>query len=115
MDQIIDQSLSKLSEFDFVDIYENRGWLDNFHIWLGSYFEIYKENETEIVPHPYQSCMKTEITSETLEFMEDRTRIDKAIWHEIGSKILGHAAMENLKESIELDSIKKFAKILSGE
>lgn len=112
--EIIDQSLSILSEFNFVDIYENSKWLENFQKWLGISFGINKENETDFVPKPYQSCLKSEMTSETLNIIEERTRIDKIIWQKIGYKNLGFTDMQKLTLSIELDSMRKFNEILSG-
>jgi len=114
VNELISQAWERLNEFEFVDLYENPNWLDNFQTWLGQELELRKENETEIVPDNYRSNILAEITPETRDLIKLRIRVDEGLWNRLVQQKFGSHALEKLKDSVESTGIANFNVILSG-
>lgn len=112
--EIVSLSLSRLNEFGFVDIYENRNLIKNFQDWLGHSLDVKLYNETCPVPNQYRSTMQLELTPECCRLMRERTLVDQAIWESVAERQLGIDSIISLNSLSVKSSISRANKILSG-
>lgn len=79
-DFLLDEAINALREFSFADIIENPDMQNNLEMWLGQSLVHDVINETARIPPPLQTPLHDELTPETLDLIERRTRIDLGLW-----------------------------------
>lgn len=114
IDEIIGLCLEKLKSFDFLDVYENSRWVENFQRWLCHPLKMRVENVTERVAGTYASTMAIELTESCRQLIKDRIKVDQFLWEFVAKEHSLIDSIDNLLNVTVNNSILRFNDVLSG-
>jgi hypothetical protein len=77
---LLNQAIERLSVFSFTDVMENPDMPAHLRTWLGKPLTYLPLNETTQIPLPLQRPLHNELTPDTIDLMERRTRLDVKLW-----------------------------------
>jgi hypothetical protein len=93
---LIYEAIRRLKQFAYVDVVENPELDANIRSWLGRPF-IYKlANETSRIPEALRTPLHKELTPETFNLLQRRTRLDLELWFAVGRQRIPELSVESL-------------------
>lgn len=109
--QIIEQALSRLAKFSYVDIIENRNLSSSFSRWFGRSFALKNVNKTEVVSPELLPSLYNEFTDACLDTIEERVRLDDAIWSHVAQQSIGESQVNFVRCSALMRLISRYAEM----
>ncbi|HEY0793147.1 MAG TPA: hypothetical protein VGD78_18930 [Chthoniobacterales bacterium] len=98
-------ALARLRRFSFADVVENPDFVTSVSKWLQKPFRYGRVNEASRVPEPFRTSLQDELSEETLQLLDRRTRLDVKLWlaaarlHLVGQSphlVRQHALVRNI-------------------
>jgi hypothetical protein len=112
---LVGEALSRLEQFDYVDVYENPEWVAGIEAWLDRALPILRINDTGPVAPQYQTRLDKELTFEACKFLELRSRLDRQLWSAVVRKRLLDVDVHAVEMATRLSNAAKFARLLYPE
>ena len=81
--QVLTEAHDRLGQFSRVDVVENPKLSSRLKKWLGRPFDIERRNETEGIPEPLRRPLVSELTSEAVDLLAARSRLDLELWRAV--------------------------------
>lgn len=110
---LLEDALSALRQFAFVDIIENPGMHANLECWLGRRVPYARINQTPHLPPPLASPLHSELTSSALDLIEERTRLDLKLWTLLAGQRVTAQTPEMLRSRVILRSVARHAALMT--
>jgi hypothetical protein len=104
---LVDEAIARLKQFAFADVIENPELQANLKAWLGRPVRYPLANETAAIPFPLKRPLHDELTSEAVDLLETRTRLDRELWRFVAQQYLGPAGVEALRERAILRNVAR--------
>lgn len=108
------QARSRLREFDFVDLVENRDLAGRLGAWLDQPFELPTTNETTFMPHSLRSPLATELCDRAHRLLVLRSRLDLRLWTEFAERQLHWTGLKALRDAVVLGAVARHAAAMAG-
>jgi hypothetical protein len=105
--------MAHLNDFDFVDIVENTAFEDRLQSWLGRSFGYARVNETRPIPPQFRAPLHGELTSEALELLESRSRLDFHLWSKIVQGRLPDRDISGLRQQTILTNVARYGVLMA--
>jgi hypothetical protein len=99
---LVDEAITRLSEFGFLDVIENPDMLANLQCWLGRPVQYARINETACTPLSLKRPLHNELTPETTDLLETRSRLDQRLWTLLARHRIRGACVEKLQRRVIL-------------
>lgn len=110
---LLRQAIARLRQFSYVDLIENPMLQANLQAWLGQPFACARENETPRIRPPLNASLYKELTSEALDLLRARARLDLKLWEMLARDRISHQGVEALRNSILMRSVARYSMLLS--
>jgi hypothetical protein len=77
---LVDEAITRLEQFAYIDVIENPNLKENIQIWLGRPFRYSLVNERQSIRSPFRTPLHQELKPEVFDRLELRTRLDLKLW-----------------------------------
>jgi hypothetical protein len=111
--RLLREAMANLNAFDLVDIVENRTLDDRLQSWLGRPFTYARMNETRPIPPELRAPLDGELTSEAIDLLEHRSRLDFRLWAEIARRRLPGTDISALRQRMVLKNAARYAVLMA--
>lgn len=98
-DALLRAAMTRLSDFAYADVIENRDFKDNLSRWLNVTVQLDRQNETTFTPEHLSGMLKDELTSSVFEKLSNLTRLDRKIWSHVAQLRMSAEESEDLRSS----------------
>jgi hypothetical protein len=112
---LIEQALMRLRRFAFADVIENPAFRANLESWLGRSMTNHRVNETPAIPSALKSALHNELTTNALDLVEARSRLDRELWTALARQRLSHLNVESLRERTIMANIARHSWLMIGQ
>lgn len=110
---LIYEAIGRLKQFAYVDLVENPKLDVNIQRWLRRPF-IYKlANETSRLPEPLRTPLHKELTPETFNLLQRRTRLDLELWFAVGRQCIAELSLESLYLRTVLENATRLSSLIA--
>jgi hypothetical protein len=110
--RLLHEAMAHLDEFDFVDIAENAAFENRLQSWLGRSFGYARVNETRPIPSQFRAPLHRELTSEALELLDSRSRLDLHLWTKIVRGRLPDRDISELRQQTILTNVARYGALM---
>lgn len=108
---LLHEAIQRLRGFAYADVIENPVLEKSFGCWLGPDFRYRRSNETEPVPLALRLPLDKELTPETAELLQQRSRLDRILWQHVARHRTEDA--DALRERSMIRNISRYGRLLA--
>ncbi|MDT0202571.1 hypothetical protein [Nocardioides sp. AE5] len=108
-DALFDAAMARLDSFHHVNVVENRQFMAELGASLGVELEGIRLNDRASYPPVVATDLTSEMTPETRELLEQRTRIDRRVWTAIAQRVLPDADPAAVLAEGLADSVRRYS------
>lgn len=112
--RLLAEARRALAGFGAVDIVENPTVFGRLKGWLGATAAPDRRNETGCIPPALRRPLQTELTTEALDLVAERSRLDLELWNDAARAILPGCDIDRLREQAMLHGIARAALLMAG-
>ncbi|MCP3720347.1 sulfotransferase family 2 domain-containing protein [Paraburkholderia sp. CNPSo 3281] len=114
-DNLLAHAFERLDGFSYSDIIENPSFGQRLKNWLEIDMPSSRLNETAKVPKHLRLALEQELNSETLELLQQRSRLDVRLWSALAARRLTKCNIETLRLQIILGGIARYSRLLNAD
>jgi hypothetical protein len=111
-DALFEAAVARLDAFGHVNLVENRNSMVELGTWLGRSLPPTRANERTTVPRRMRPDLAAELTPETRELLDYRTRIDTRVWTYVAERVLPGADTKQVLADALQDAIERYGRML---
>jgi hypothetical protein len=111
--RLVRAALARLLRFDFVDIVEDPRFVHRLQAWLGRPFHYSVHNETMPIMKEFCSPLHRELTSEALELLEFRSRLDLHLWTLISARHFRRREVSKMRQQTILANVARYSILMA--
>lgn len=94
---LLRDAFRRLKLFAYTDVIENPDFEANLRAWLGAPFNYARVNETNFMPGALKAPLHNELTSEALDLLDARGRLDLCLWNELAHQRVTQVTPQGLR------------------
>jgi hypothetical protein len=111
--RLVHEALARLLKFDFVDIVEDPRFVHRLEAWLGHPFHYTVSNETMPILKQFCSPLHRELTSEALELLEFRSRLDLHLWTLVSARHFQRREVSNMRQQTIISNVARYGVLMA--
>ena len=111
--ELLAQAFERLNSFAYSDVIENPSFSERLKRWLQIDMSSSRLNETTTVPERLRLKLERELDSETLELLQQRSRLDLQLWAALAKRRLPERDIEALRLQTLLGGIARYSNLLN--
>jgi hypothetical protein len=111
---LLKEASAQLSEYGHVDIIENPDFEGELRRWLGHDLVLMRLNETQAMPDGRSAVLHDEMMTATLDLVEQRSRLDIALWKQVAVAVIAPEAVDALRTRTLLRTAARHAYLLDS-
>lgn len=108
-DALFDLAMARLDSFLHVNVVENPDFMKELGTSLGVTLEGLRLNDRASYPPVVRTDLASEMTPETREILDFRTRIDRRVWTAVAQRVLPDADHGAILEEGIADSVRRYS------
>ena len=112
-DVLLEQAFERLNSFSYTDVIENPFFSEGLKRWLQVDMTSSRLNETTPVPENLRLRLERELDNETLELLQQRSRLDLQLWKALAKRRLPERDIEALRIQTILGGIARYSSLLN--
>jgi hypothetical protein len=110
---LLRKATAQLGRFAYLDIIENPDFLQSLAGWLGRPVNYPPVNQTKPTPPLLSIPMHQALTSGAMTLLDERSRLDLALWTMIAERTVAAPVPEKLRERILMRNVARHSGLLS--
>jgi hypothetical protein len=110
---LLQEARRRLDDFAFIDIIEGPGVSSRIEAWLDRPFAYERHNATANMPPDMRTPFEWQLSEATLDLLDARSRLDKALWQQIAARHLAPAAVERLRQQTTLKHAARYGALMA--
>jgi len=111
-DELLAAARDRLDAFAYVNVIENRGFIDELSGWLGAELPQTQLNERTSVPPRKRPDLAAELDPTTRELLDHRCRIDARLWAHVAGRVVPDKAPAALLAEAVDGAVERYAVML---
>ncbi|MFL9870938.1 sulfotransferase family 2 domain-containing protein [Paraburkholderia megapolitana] len=111
--ELLAQALERLNSFSYSDVIENPSFNERVKGWLQIAMSSSRLNETSVVPEHLRLKLERELDTETLQLLQQRSRLDLQLWTALAKRRLPERDIEALRLQTLLGGIARYSSLLN--
>jgi hypothetical protein len=112
-ERLVCDAMTRLLEFDFVDVVENDTLAQHLEHWIGCPFKCDRRNETITIPEQFRSPLHRELTPQAHELLDARSRLDHRLWARVAARCLPERDISKLREQTMLANVSRYSVLMA--
>ena len=109
---LLTEGLDRLAEFSLVEVVEGIDSSGRLQTWLGMPVVPYHENKTKNIPGRLGERLPEELTSDALDLLALRSRLDLELWRHVAQRHFGSCEAQQLREHTMLRNVARYAALM---
>lgn len=114
-DRILAQCLERLERFEFVGIVEDPRIWDKLSGWVGKRVTPLREKMTSPVPEQHRGVLAQHMSSDAVDALNWRSRIDSKLWLELGKRAAPELELDTVCARSIARAVARSGALLAGE
>jgi hypothetical protein len=111
--QLLAQAFERLNSFSYSDVIENPAFSERLKRWLQIDMSSSRLNETTAVPEHLRLKLERELDRETLELLQQRSRLDLQLWTALAKRRLPGRDIEALRLQAVIGGVARHSTLLN--
>jgi len=111
---LLSEARRRLGDFAFLGVLADAGLENRLQGWLGQPFAMDRMNETSSMPEGRRGSLAEQLTSASLDLLEERSWLDAELWRDVVRETLPDVDAERLRERTLMQSVARFATLFAG-
>jgi hypothetical protein len=111
---LLSEARRRLGDFAFLGILADPGLENRLQAWLGQPFAMSRINVTSRMPEGRRGSLAEQLTSATLDLLEERSWLDAELWRDVVRETLPDIDVERLRAKTLMQSVARFSALLAG-
>lgn len=111
--ELLAQAFERLNSFSYSDVIENPSFSERLKRWLQIDMSSSRLNETTTVPEHLRLKLERELDKETLELLQQRSRLDLQLWTALARHRLPERDIEALRLQTVMGGVARYSTLLN--
>ncbi|MGF6645842.1 hypothetical protein P3T17_003992 [Paraburkholderia sp. GAS82] len=111
--ELLAQAFERLNSFSYSDVIENPSFSERLKKWIQIDMPSSRLNETTTVPEHLRLKLERELDNETLELLQQRSRLDLQLWTALAKRRLPECDIEALRLQTLMGGVARYSTLLN--
>ena len=111
--ELLAQAFERLNSFSYSDVIENPSFSERLKRWIQIDMPSSRLNETTTVPEHLRLKLERELDNETLELLQQRSRLDLQLWTALAKRRLPECDIEALRLQTLMGGVARYSTLLN--
>jgi hypothetical protein len=111
--ELLAQAFERLNSFSYSDVIENPSFSERLKRWLQIDMSSSRLNETTTVPEHLRLKLERELDKETLDLLQQRSRLDLQLWTALARHRLPERDIEALRLQTVMGGVARYSTLLN--
>ena len=111
--ELLAQAFERLNSFSYSDVIENPSFSERLKRWLQIDMSSSRLNETTTIPKHLRLKLERELDNETLELLQQRSRLDLQLWTALARRRLPEHDIEALRLQTLMGGVARYSTLLN--
>jgi hypothetical protein len=112
---LLDDALSRLERFSFVDVVENPALSRNLSAWLGRPLVVGRNNETGAIPEPLKIPLAEDLDLGTSDRIASSSRLDAVLWSTVVRQQLRGVEWQTLRAQTLARNLSNYSRLVAAD